>query len=187
MDYLVPWPTVIGRTNIAGQIDLEKLAEETLHLNLLTHGEDDSQQHITQLKHPVIIQARDCIITPLIKEYCLEQWGFELKDKEFRSETNGKWIPEGEGLYPHLHPGSCLSAIIYPSDSESGINLFDPRTNASRGYPKAIRRNNMKAVSISPKAGDVLLIPSFVQHSVSHVKDDVRLSLLFEYYFGGNI
>lgn len=185
MDYLVPWPTVIGRTNIADQIDLESLANETLHLNLLTNGEDDSQRYITAMNHPLIIDVRDRIITPLIKEYCLEQWEFDLQ--EFRAETNGKWIPEGEGLYPHLHPGSCLSAIVYPSDAVSGINLFDPRGNASRGYPKAIRRNNMKAVSISPKAGDVLLVPSYVQHSVSHVQDDVRLSLLFEYYFGGAI
>ncbi len=185
MDYLAPWPTVIGLTNIAGKIDLDCLSDEIFNLNLLTKGEDASQQWATHEAVPLIMSLRDDIINPLVEQYSLEQWEYPLTD--YRVETNAKWIPQGEGLYPHLHPGSNLSAIIYPKDSPSGITLFDPRMNASRGYPKPIRRGYMKPVTISPKAGDVLIIPSYIQHSVSYVKEEVRLSLLFEYYFGGEV
>jgi hypothetical protein len=102
-------------------------------------------------------------------------------------ETNAKWIKQGEGLYPHYHPGSCISAIFYPTDSKSGLNMFDPRVNACRGYPKEIRNNFMTTYQLSPEAGDLVIFPSYVQHSVSHVEEEVRLSLLTEYYLRKNL
>lgn len=180
MNIIQPWKIEILRCNIASDYNMEDFANEVFSLNLMTNGEDESQGKLDPDIFPIIIQMREDTITPLVKEFVRGVFDYTLD--AFDVETNGKWIPPGEGLYPHYHPSSAFSAIVYPQDSESGINFFDPRGNACRGYPKEIRDTFFAKYQLSPRAGDVLIFPSYIQHSVSHVKEDVRLSLLHEYY-----
>ena len=182
MQYLEPWKIQIGRFEVkgCGQYTLDDLAGEIHYLSMLTNNEDGSQQFVSEEFIPAIMQLRELVITPLVKQYAKEVWNYEIP--EIDVECNAKWIPPGEGLFPHYHPGSCISAIFYPGDSPSGINFFSPLVNAGRGYPKPIRNKFMGTVSISPKAGELYIFPSYLQHSVSYVQEDVRLSLLHEYY-----
>lgn len=180
MELLQPWKIQIAKLNMADLYDMTEFANEVFALNLMTNGEDELQSKLDPAVFPIILSMRDEFITPAVQEFTHVVFDYTLDD--FEVETNGKWIPPGEGLYPHYHPSSAFSAILYPSDSESGINFFDPRGNACRGYPKAIRDRFFAKVPYSPRAGDVLIFPSYIQHSVSYVKEDVRLSLLHEYY-----
>ncbi|MNF92414.1 hypothetical protein D3C84_750580 [compost metagenome] len=61
--------------------------------------------------------------------------------------------------------------------------IYDPRGNASRGYPRAIRDDHFSPYAVFPKAGDLYIMPSFLQHYVPTVKDDLRLSLINDYMF----
>jgi hypothetical protein len=180
MKYLQPWITEIAHFNVADQFDMDLFANEVFTLYSMTGGEDDSQVKVLAEHYPVIIEMRDKIITPAVMEFSKHSFNYEMD--EFYVETNGKWIPPGEGLFPHLHPGSVISAICYPSDSENALNMFDPRCNAARGYPKPMRNHHFANLRISPKKGDIYIFPSYINHSVSHVTEDIRLSLLHEYY-----
>lgn len=180
MECFEPWKTVIARVNIADQYDMAAWAQEVFTLYTMTDGEDDSQACLDPSLFPITLAMREETITPLVKQYCLEQ--FDTRMEKFYVETNGKWFPPGTGLYPHYHPGSVLSAICYPQDSQDGMTMFDPKGNACRGYPKPIRHHHFKNFQISPRAGDIFIFPSYVQHSVAHVAEEVRLSLLHEYY-----
>lgn len=185
MEYIQPWKTEIARVNVADQFDMAALAEETFTLYSMTNGEDDSQKKLDPAIFPVMLKMRDEVITPLVKEFALRCFNSDMAG--FYVETNGKWIPDGEGLYPHYHPGSVISAIVYPSDSDNGMTMFDPRGNACRGYPKPMRHAHFGNHCISPRAGDVYIFPSYIQHSVPHVTEEVRLSLLHEYYVTRNL
>lgn len=180
MNLIEPWKIQIGQFNLADKFDMEQFATEVYTLYAMTGGEDEAQSKLDPDLFPLILEMRDAVITPAVREFTQSCFDYPLDD--FDVETNGKWIPPGEGLYPHYHPSSCFSAIVYPGDSPSALNLFDPRGNACRGYPKAIRDKFMTKMQISPKAGDVYILPSYIQHSVSYVQEDTRLSLLHEYY-----
>ena len=180
MEYLTPWITEIAHINVNDQFDMDLFASEVLALHMATEGEHDHHFNAMAERYPVIFEMREHVITPAVKEFSKHSFGYEMD--EFYVETNGKWIPAGEGLYPHLHPGSVISAICYPADSDNALNMFDPRGNAARGYPKTMRQNHFGNLRISPRRGDIYIFPSYINHSVSHVTDDIRLSLLHEYY-----
>lgn len=181
METTLLWSTPIVRLNLKAQFDMEAYRDEIFAMYNMTGGEDSIQTLITPEMFPITFEMRDQVITPAVKEYCRTHFDYEMG--AFYVDTNGKWIPEGEGLYPHYHPGSLFSALCYPADSKNGMTMFDPRGNARRGYPKKIRNGSHFAnFNISPQEGDVYLFPSYVQHSVAHVTEDLRLSLLHEYY-----
>lgn len=190
MKYLEPWKTQIARWSwhetmpASEDLSLEGLTNEIFTLASLTQ-ENSDQSLMTPDFIPQITRFRESVIIPMMKEYCRNAWHYRAEDFDF--ECNAKWIPEGEGLYPHFHPGSCVSAIFYPKDCKNGITFFDPRTNACRGYPRTIRNPHMAPFHISPKEGELYIFPSYVQHCVSHVQEDTRLSLLHEFYFRKNV
>lgn len=183
--YINPWNIVVGRINVADQFDMKEFYDEVFLLQAMAGQEDPSQERLDPELLPILMNMRDNVITPAVVQYAQDVWEYTIPKIEV--ETNAKWIPEGEGLFPHYHAGSCLSAICYPQDSESGINFFDPRGHACRGYPKEIRDRFFAAWRVSPRAGDIYIFPSYIQHSVSYVKEDVRLSLLHEYYLRENV
>lgn len=186
MNIIQPWKIEIGHFNIydvwVGSPGMEDFATEVFNLNLMTNGQDSTQSKLDKEMFPVMLAMRELLITPAVKEFALKQLGYVLREGEYEVETNAKWIPKGEGLYPHQHSSSIISSIVYPQDSESGLNFFDPRVNAGRGFPREIRDEHFARYAISPKAGDVYIFPSYLQHSVSYVEEDIRLSLLHEYY-----
>lgn len=181
MRIIEPWRTPIGHINLGHCLDMEALRNEIGTLAMMAQ-EDGDQRFVNDYStFPNIVHLRKDIIDHEVRKFVREQWNYGVVD--FRVETNAKWFREGEGLFPHYHPGSQVSAIFYPETSPSGLAMFDPRGNACRGYPKPIRNHHMGTHLISPEAGDLWIFPSFVQHSVAHVKEDTRLSMLCEYYF----
>jgi hypothetical protein len=185
MGNLEPWKTQIFHANIFEYIpvfNLSAFADEVFTLNQMAGGQDETQASLTKDLFPEILHSRDHTIKHVLHRWVRETFDYPLNEDMYEVETNAKWIPEGEGLYPHVHSSSAFSVIMYPQDSESALVFFDPRINASRGYPQAIRDKFFAKHVISPKAGDFYIFPSYLQHSVSYVKEDVRLSLLHEYY-----
>lgn len=181
MRIIEPWRTPIGHINLGHCLDMEALRNEIGSLAMMAQ-EDGDQRFVNDYNtFPNIVHLCKDIIDHEVRKFVREQWNYGVTD--FRRETNAKWFREGEGLFPHYHPGSQMSAIFYPETSPSGLAMFDPRGNACRGYPKPIRNHFMGTHVISPEAGDLWIFPSFIQHSVSHVKEDTRLSMLCKYYF----
>lgn len=175
------WSTPVVKINVKDHFDMRAYADEIFAMNISTDGEDSIQARIDAEMFPITFTMRDEVITPAVKKYSLDHFDYCME--EFYVETNGKWIPAGEGLYPHFHPGSVFSAICYPANSKNAMTMFDPRGNARRGYPRKIRNSHHFAnFTINPQEGDVYIFPSYVQHSVAHVTEEVRLSLLHEYH-----
>lgn len=180
MEYIRPWEIVIAKFNVKDCIDIKQLQDEVLNLSVMTDNEDENQSFVNADFVPGIIRLRDEVIVPRVQQYMREVFDYALE--KFDVDTNAKWIKEGEGLFPHYHPGSVMSAIVYPTDSKSGLNFHDPRGNACRGYPRSMRSKAFGVRSIDPQEGDVYIFPSYLQHSVSYVKEEVRLSMLHEFY-----
>jgi len=125
-----------------------------------------------------LIEFRNQYITPHVKDYFKEHWGSEMDVSEL---SVGMWAvcnTGSEGLEMHNHEWGLLTTVYYPLDSDSCIVMADPRHNANRGYPADIANGHFAKLRIAPKAGDLLLFPSFVYHQVSPGKPGMRIALV---------
>lgn len=86
----------------------------------------------------------------------------------------------GRGAYnvPHFHPGHYWSAIYYVRvDEGSGgeLVLFDPRLPViNMAAPRLRFRHNggERSIVLQPEAGMLILLPAWLQHSVSPWEGD---------------
>lgn len=180
MELIQPWKTQIGKINVAHLIDVDELAQEILSLHCLTHNDDHNPHQLSAETTPVCVKFRDEVCTPLVKDYIRQAFDFEME--QFRIDTFGKWFKPGQELGAHYHGDSCITTIFYPQDTDDRLMAYDPRGNACRGYPRQIRDNYFGNAHFNPRKGDLWIIPSYVQHSVATVQDELRLSLINDYF-----
>lgn len=181
MQLLTPWSVQIGRINLSDHINADEIATEIHTLHLVSPRESTTPYQVNAEEFPVICAARDGIIAEVVTEYINQV--FNHRAQNLKIDTFGKAFEKHEGLDAHLHGNSNVTSVYYPYASDSGIRFFDPRGNASRGYPRSIRDSHFGEVYIQPKAGDLLIIPSYVAHSVAQASEDVRLSLINDFFF----
>lgn len=181
MQLLTPWAVQIGRVNIGHCIDADAIATEIHTLHLVSPRESTTPYQVNEEEFPVICAARDEVIAKEVRHYIARVFGHNAENMKI--DTFGKAFEKYEGLDAHLHGNSNVTTVYYPYGSESGIRFFDPRGNASRGYPRKIRDSHFGELYIQPEAGDLLIVPSYVAHSVAIATEDVRLSLVNDFFF----
>lgn len=183
MELIQPWNTSILKANVSHMCNVEAIAAEILTLHSLSPQESRTAYKVTPEEFPALCDFRDRVVTNLVQSYVQQTMGFDLT--QFTVDTFGKWFAKGTDLAPHTHGNTGITSIFYPENYESGMSIFDPRGNASRGYPRAIRDEHFAPYHVFPKAGDLYIFPAFLQHYVPTVKDDLRLSLINDYMFVG--
>lgn len=181
MKLFQPWKIEIGHVNLLDQVDNAALIDEIHQLHCMSPRNSQTPLEITPEMFPALTHFRDVILRPLAEDYI--QKIFNVMPKEVMIDTFGKAFDHQEGLSAHLHGNSCLTSVYYPEDSQAGMSLIDPRFNASRGYPRAVRDTHFGEHYISPKAGDLWLMPSYIQHSVAANPAQLRLSLINDFHF----
>lgn len=181
MELIQPWNTSIFKGNVAHMCNADEIANEILTLHSLSPQESTTPHKVTPAEFPALCDFRDRIVTNLVKEFAKQTMDFDLT--QFTVDTFGKWFAKGTDLAPHVHGSTGFTTIFYPDDYESGMMIFDPRGNASRGYPRVVRDTHFAPYTVYPKKGDLYILPSFLQHYVPTVKDDLRLSLINDYMF----
>ena len=109
---------------------------------------------------------------------------------EFKVE--GWWLninEKGDYNLPHTHPGTDLAAVWYITNNERLLYFQDPLImNRSNLYANIFAQFNEKAnKAFECKAGDLIVFPSDVPHSVEqHKLDKPRISIAFN-MVAGNI
>lgn len=181
MNIIQPWKIEIAQINLLDKVDNDELANEIHMLHCLCPRSSQTPLDVTPEQFPTLAHFRDEILRPIAEEYIRRCFGVD--PKEITIDTFGKSFENGESLGSHLHGNSCLTSVYYPEDSKAGMSLVDPRFNASRGYPRAVRDTHFGEHYVAPKAGDLWLMPSYIQHSVEANPADMRLSLINDFHF----
>ena len=88
--------------------------------------------------------------------------------------VNGK----GDFNMAHTHSGSDLSLVWYLTDNNNSLTIHNPMSYSRSNLNIALPDINPDNISISAKAGDFLVFPGDVIHSVDqHELDTPRISL----------
>lgn len=96
-------------------------------------------------------------------------------------------MPAGTQHTSHLHPRSVISGTFYVSVSPdaSSIQFEDPRLGLFMNSPAVkaqAKPERSRFVSLTPKAGDVILFESWLKHGVPMNKSKLpRVSISFNY------
>ena len=96
--------------------------------------------------------------------------------------------PPGAMNRPHIHPNSLWSGVYYvkaPKDS-GHLKIYDPRSAASMCSPQhkegKLPDRLLRETYYEPKAGRLLIFPSWLMHCVDYNKsDDIRISVSFNF------
>ncbi|HEY8564962.1 MAG TPA: TIGR02466 family protein [Beijerinckiaceae bacterium] len=113
---------------------------------------------------------------------------FELKGAKLRLDS--LWInvlPPGGTHSAHIHPHSVVSGTIYVAVPEGAgaIRFEDPRLGLMMAAPPRKAKaapDNRSFVTVTPKAGTVLLWESWLRHDVPvNQADEDRISVSFNY------
>lgn len=132
----------------------------------------------------------------VLKRTTLYVEGTDVRRGDIDWKING-WanvVRKGHANVPHVHPGAYWSAVYYVSvdtDEQSTggeLKLFDPRGSLPRMYAPVLRMGIQgyttagNAELHKPKAGQVVIFPSWLSHAVLPFKGDgERISLAFNF------
>ncbi len=114
-----------------------------------------------------------------------------VRDAHYLTSAWGN-VTWGEFYHPaHMHPNSLLSGIVYMRSPEgAGSTVFeDPKAVARVVEPDVTERTlaNTHSFAKTPIAGDVLVFPSYLKHSVvpGTAGKEARSTLAFNYHIRG--
>lgn len=175
-------------------LDMEKGARNKL-AGTSNVGGYHSDTHLLQKDDEAIAELRGMIgqgieafLRPLVQNECtappqnlnLRLWGWALV------------MREGDYNHQHIHPDANISGVYYvaipkvmqdstPGQPHGCISFIDPRPRAD-----AMRLpNQQSAHAINPQPGDMVIFPSYYEHSVTPFKGSgVRICIAFNAKLG---
>ena len=148
--YNIGWPTVVYK----GNFEVKDQYIESAMVGGVDQGMTDiAIEHFTQYLSDIA----------------------DISIDRYKYETVG-WVNryDNVGMEYHTHAGAHLSSVMYLVAEDGDIVFHDPRSFASRGYDMNFRPL-FEPIVHKPKAGEIVIFPSFLYHTVRNSKE-IRIS-----------
>ena len=147
------------------------LSEKILQTNTHLHKMEEFSSVVNFLDDVMDLIARKWQIN-IESLYCSEMWGISSNPYHWHAR--------------HHHPNSWMSGIIFVSLPEGGekTKFHDPRlVNEIIRFDGTPNRINSPTFEANVETGDILIFPSWLQHSVhpSIYNQDQRIVVAFNY------
>ena len=115
-------------------------------------------------------------LTPKIHEATIDM-GWDLTNQVVKITSMWSIINKQNSFNErHHHGNSALSAAYYvqADDNAGDIVFYDPRSAFTFSHPSSTKVNDLNAQvkSIRPKSGNLVLFPSYLDHSVNPSKSN---------------
>lgn len=175
------WPSPI----LTGEIADKNLVDETVSHILMNYNLEFPPGEINDnniLKDIFFDKFVKNIVEPAFDEYLNQVLGrslYDFPEKKYRAWITGSY--NGYSMMTHNHSGSHLSAVFYllneTPDSGGEIILFDPRSNANRGYQIKDWASFFAPVRLKTPSYTYTIFPSFVYHQVTQYNGRMRIAI----------
>jgi uncharacterized protein (TIGR02466 family) len=142
------------------------------------------------LEDPAFSAVKDSI-TKALDDYCDSVCGMSQRLRITQSWIARTQLGGAHGL--HNHPNSLFSGVYYISCAEHSPLNFRFENALFRDFKFRVdyttqTEYNQTAVSVRPTVGDLVIFPSWVEHSVeSNPGPQERISLSFNTWLCGNL
>ena len=127
----------------------------------------------------------DLIKNTLIKE--VKTYYKEATDKDYNFELFSSWSSitnKYEFVTPHAHPAHMVVAVYYVKTSENCGDLLLHDARGANDFDVLYEKNKYGTLShrsayrYTPKAGELIIFPAYVIHSVEpNMSDETRISI----------
>lgn len=197
LNHVFTTPILRDQTELPAEVRAE-VCSYLLGLRAASGGETKSNRggwhstgNLFAAEHRQFPALRDAI-TKVLFRYIGEVMNYR---GEIQVALTGWTVINRPGDYnvPHNHAANLLSGALYlavPADMEGGAICFqDPRLNLNAHETDGMRRLNLRppwsmpTVQVAPKAGEILVFPSWVNHWVEPYRsadpDAVRIVVSF--------
>jgi hypothetical protein len=178
------WPTPVyfGKTSVDKTYELAQY--------LLQDYEMNSQKNVFDLDSPILNEFKENVVLPAFNNYLrntlnksIDDWGGHKLQGWVMSYSNDT------SLDYHNHRGSQVSGVFYllcdDSTASGSITFTDPRQNANRGYDLSFKEW-FEPYRTIPKSGEIVIFPSFLYHSVSTYRSNIRIALPVDLFLFNN-
>jgi uncharacterized protein (TIGR02466 family) len=125
-----------------------------------------------------------------ISDYFYGVMGADDNIEIFFTESWLNKTESGQSHHRHWHPNSILSGVFYlENDDDAGaIRFITAQYETLEFKTKYSNIYNSKSWSYTPKAGNLVIFPSSVEHLVEEYKgSNPRISLSFNTFVRGNL
>jgi uncharacterized protein (TIGR02466 family) len=174
--------TYIYHKEIITDIDLEKIARDLESSNKSKPKASNSGGWQSEKQNFNSIE----IMQPLLREIIeslnsiYENYGipFAPSTLEYWFNINRKY----NFNWMHNHPSFFFSAVYYVNEPKNSGNIIFERPDAANDWitPETYNIRNMPSLSVSPKANNLLVFPSYLKHRVEqNLSDEDRISIAF--------
>lgn len=109
---------------------------------------------------PIVVAAHE-FMSKWTKTFVMDAYGVDLSEVVLEPFYLAQ--PHLQNVTYHNH-GSMITGILYLDVPGGDVIFYDPRTNANRGMGVLAKTPNMASIKLSPKAGDLVMFPSYVYH-----------------------
>ena len=177
------YPGAAALNRRLGEIVLERERTAPAH-NRSNVGGWQSERDLLEWPHPELATLRDWVVGALKEVTRYSLGGRPLKiGGSLQVMAWANVLRRGNYNRVHNHPGRSWSAVYYVtlggepmSDADGLIELVDPRGAAN--MVATLGRPFDQKVRLRPRAGEMILFPSWLQHYVNPYEgNDVRISI----------
>ena len=157
---------------------------------LLSVYDFNNPQNVFEIESDLVDKFKSDVVVPAFNSFLRNTVNKDISDWDSH-RLHGWVVSYGKdtSLDYHNHRGSQVSGVFYlmcEDDSAGGhITLTDPRQNANRGYDPSFLPW-FEPIKLIPKTGDIVLFPSFLYHSVSTYRSNIRIALPVDLFLHAN-
>jgi hypothetical protein len=153
-------------------------------------GSREFQHDKRILENKELKEFKEKEVIPAFQKY-LDLTGIKksLQNSRLIDSTNySSWssVNKNYTMRPHNHDNAQLSAVFYlmceEQDKGGAIVMYDPRTNANRGFDDDFI-DWFRPITHIPKTGDIIIFPSYLFHSVDVFTGNMRMCLPVDVIF----
>lgn len=162
---------------------------------------DEAAGHLHTSDKYILNHSKFAKLSNIIQSH-IDNFAYNILDlqKDVKWEIQNSWINlhrTGEYNSVHWHSNAIMSGVFYiQADDTTGpirfykaknhMNLFFDTIRYDRSNPLAFNEYSSESFDMNPRAGDLILFPSHLQHSVDpNQSTNERISLAFNIFTRG--